>query len=80
MSKLFESIRSLLVSRFGIDPALVVPSAHLQNDLRLDSVDAIDLVLAINETLKVRIPESTFQKIHTVGDLVSVVEENVVRV
>ena len=75
-TKTYEKIKQLLVGRFSIDPAIIVPNADMQKDLGLDSMDAIDLLLALNETFSVRIPEKSLEGIHTVEQLVQAVEAN----
>ncbi|MCX7124772.1 MAG: acyl carrier protein [Gammaproteobacteria bacterium] len=74
----FEKIQQILVERFAIDAANVRLGTDLEKDLKLDSMDAMDLLLAINETFKINIPEQTLEKVHTIGELVDVVEKHVV--
>ncbi|MDP1573576.1 MAG: phosphopantetheine-binding protein [Coxiellaceae bacterium] len=78
-TKTYESIKRLLVERFSIDPAIIRPEANLQEDLHLDSMDAIDLLLALNDTFSVRIPEKSLEGIHTLAELVQAVEANKIR-
>ena len=66
-----EQIKKILVERFSIKPELIHPEANLQDELNLDSMDAIDLLLAINEVFAIRIPEQSLEKIQTVSDLVN---------
>lgn len=71
----FEKIKYILVERFVIDSQKIHPEADLQKELGLDSMDAIDLLLAVNEAFAIRMPEQTLDDIHTVGQLVEVVEK-----
>ena len=70
----FETIKNILVERFAINPSIVQPKTDLQNELNLDSMDAIDLLLAINETFNIRIPEQSLENIHTLDELIVCVE------
>jgi acyl carrier protein len=71
-----EKITRILVERFAIDAGLIYPHAKLKEDLQLDSIDAVDLFLAINEAFLMRVPEKAFEKVHTVADLVMMVESH----
>jgi acyl carrier protein len=75
-TKTFEQLKHILVERFGIDPAAVQPITDLQKDLNLDSMDSIDLLLAINEVFDIRVPEQMLEDVHTISDLVAVVEKH----
>jgi len=46
----------------------------LHNDLQLDSMDAVDLLMAVNEKFSVRIPETMLETIHTVADLAAAIQ------
>lgn len=69
-SQTFEQLKHILVERFAINPANVQPNADFQKELGLDSMDAIDLLLAVNDVFKIRVPVELLDKIHTVSDLV----------
>ena len=71
----FDDLKQILVERFAINPAHVQPAADLQKELKLDSMDALDLLLAINETFDIRVPEQMLENIHTVAELVVVVDK-----
>lgn len=74
--KLFQLVKKILVERFAIDPSKIQPNTDLQKDLNLDSMDAIDLLLAVNETFSVRMPEQVLENVHTVAELVAVIEKH----
>lgn len=71
----FDQLKKILVERFAIDPASVQPETDLQKELNLDSMDAIDLLLAINETFVIRVPEQMLENIHTISELVVVIDK-----
>ena len=70
-----DKLKKILVERFAIDPAKIQLNTDLQKELNLDSMDAIDLLLAVNETFGIQLPEQSLEKIHTVGDLVEHIEK-----
>lgn len=75
-TKTYEKVKQLLVERFAIDVAAIRPESDLQKDLHLDSMDAIDLLLALNELFSIRIPEKSLESIHTLSQLVQAIDEN----
>lgn len=78
--KLYEKVRDILVQRFAIAPNLISPEVDIQKDLHLDSMDAIDLLLALNESFSTRIPEKSLEHIHTLSELVNAIETHKVSV
>lgn len=75
-SATFDAVKKILVERFAINASLIHASADLQKELNLDSMDAIDLLLAVNETFSIRVPEQLLENIHTVSELVAVIEKH----
>lgn len=71
----FNQLKQILTERFAINPANVQLETDLQKDLKLDSMDAIDLLLAINETFNTRVPETMLENIHTISELVNVIDQ-----
>lgn len=74
MSLILERTKKILVDRFAIDPTKIHPAVDLQKDLNMDSMDALDLLLAVNETFKIQISERSLDNIHTLSDLVACIE------
>lgn len=73
--ELFEQIKKILVERFAIPSAKIQLQTDLQTQLNLDSMDALDLLLAINDTFKIQIAEEQLRDIHTVSDLMIVIKK-----
>lgn len=70
-----EQVKKILAERFMIDPAKIALKSDLQKELKLDSLDALDLLFAVNETFSLHLPEQILENIHTVGDLVACIEK-----
>ncbi|MFK2929320.1 acyl carrier protein [Dyella agri] len=70
---ILERLRDVLRDTFEIEPARVTPSAHLFTDLGLDSIDAVDLAIQVQEMTGMRIKPEDFKNVRTVGDVVSTV-------
>lgn len=72
--EIFERIRKLLSEMFTIDPARITPESNLYTDLDLDSLDAIDLAVKLQEIIKSRVPDEALRAIRTVNDVIDVVQ------
>jgi acyl carrier protein len=66
-------LREVLHDTFEIDPARVTPAAHLFTDLELDSIDAVDLAIQVQEMTGMRIKPEDFKNVRTVGDVIATV-------
>lgn len=67
---LLESLRSILVAEFELDPAGVTTGARLVEDLDLDSIDGVTIVVRLEAKHHVKISDEEIQKMQTVGDIV----------
>ncbi|WP_426664560.1 acyl carrier protein [Rhodanobacter aciditrophus] len=70
---ILERLREVLHGTFEIEPARITPSAHLFADLGLDSIDAVDLAIQVQEMTGMRIKPEDFRNVRTVGDVVGTV-------
>lgn len=73
-TEILERIRAIFSENFAIDPARVTPEAHLFDDLDLDSIDAVDLAIKLQEMTGRRIKPEAFKSVRTVGDVIGAVE------
>ena len=60
-------------AEFGLEPAQVEPSAHLIDDLDLDSIDLVDLAVCLEEERGIKLTEDDLKSVRTVGDAVDAV-------
>lgn len=67
--ELAKRLREILVERFELDPGDIRPDAQLYEDLDLDSIDAIDLAIAIRELTGKKVTPQTFRDVRTVADV-----------
>jgi acyl carrier protein len=66
-------LKEVLRDTFEIDPARVQPETHLFTDLDLDSIDAVDLAIQVQDMTGMRIKPDDFKNVKTVGDVVATV-------
>ena len=68
-------LQRILAEAFEIEPQKVTPEAHLFQDLDLDSIDAVDLAIKLQEMTGKRIKADEFKSVRTVQDLVATVQQ-----
>ena len=72
--QIFEKLKTILVDDFELAPEKVVLEANLFEDLELDSIDAVDLAVKLQEITEKKISPENFKQIRTVEDVVVAVE------
>lgn len=73
---MFEKVKAIIVETLNCDEAQVTMDARLAEDLDADSLDAVELNMAIEETLGVAVPDEALAEVKTVGDIVRWLEEH----
>ncbi|MDA0128291.1 acyl carrier protein [Vibrio sp. MarTm2] len=73
--QVFNQVKEALEELFEIDSADIVPEAHLYQDLDLDSIDAVDLVVHLQNVTGKKIKPAEFSAVRTVDDVVNAVAE-----
>ncbi len=69
LEDIIQKVDSILIDEFELEEDAVVPSADLREDLDLDSLDAMDLVTALEKSFGFRIDETLIGEMKTVGDI-----------
>ena len=73
----FEKIRDIIVEQLSVDESMVTMETNLMKDLEADSLDAVEIIMGIEEEFEIEIPDEEAEKIQLVGDLVKFVEEQI---
>ena len=63
------SVDKIMIEEFEVEPDALRADAHLATDLDMDSLDGVDLVVALEKTFACRIPEEEARGIQTLGDI-----------
>ena len=71
---MFEKVREIMVDNLGLDPSEISLDSNLQDDLDIDSLDAVELALEIEKALGIKIPDEDLDEMKTVKDIVSYFE------
>jgi acyl carrier protein len=74
-----EKIRSIIAEQLGVKPEEVTPQASFIDDLGADSLDTVELIMALEEEFSVEIPDEDAEKMTTVGDAIKYIEEKMAK-
>lgn len=74
---LIERVRRLLSDQLGVDPSEMKPDANILDDLGADSLDVVELVMAIEETFDIEITDEEAESMRTVADVENYVTNRV---
>lgn len=77
MSSIAEKVTNIIVDKLGVEASEVTPEASFANDLGADSLDTVELIMEFEKEFNISIPDEAAEKIVTVGDSISYLEENV---
>lgn len=73
----FDKIKDIIVEQLDVEEDAVTMEASITADLGADSLDVVDLVMSIEESFDVEIPDEEVENIKTVGDIVKYIENKV---
>ena len=75
--EIFEKVKGIIVEQLGVAEASVTLEASFIDDLGADSLDIVELVMALEEEIDIELPDADAEKVVTVGDVVDYIKENV---
>ncbi len=68
---IFEKVKAIVAEQLSVEAAEVTPEANFLNDLNADSLDVVEMVMALEEAFDVEIPDEAAEEIKTVQDAVN---------
>jgi acyl carrier protein len=68
-------VKQIVVDKLGVEESQVIPSANFIEDLRADSLDTVELVMAFEEEFGLTIPDEDQDKLRTVGQAIDYLKE-----
>ncbi len=74
-SSTFERVKAIIVEQLQVNGDEVTENASFQEDLGADSLDVVELVMALEEEFGIEIPDEDAEKIRTVGEAVQYIEQ-----
>ncbi|GAB4191617.1 MAG: acyl carrier protein [Coleofasciculaceae cyanobacterium] len=75
--EIFERVKKIVVEQLEVDPEAVTPQAKFTDDLNADSLDTVELVMALEEEFDVEIPDEAAEQIATVQAAVDYISNKV---
>lgn len=72
-----EKVKNIIVEQLGVEPEQVKPEAQFVNDLGADSLDTVELIMALEEEFNIDIPDEQAEKIKTVGEAIEHIKAKV---
>ena len=72
--EIFDIVRRSLVELFELDEPVVVPEARFNDDLEIDSIDAVDLIDHLSRIFERRVSPRDFRSVRTVNDLIDCID------
>ncbi len=73
---IFEKIKEIIVDQLGVEEEMITMDTNMMKDLEADSLDAVEIILGVEDEFEIEIPDDVAEKFETVGDLVSYVDDN----
>ncbi len=73
---IFEKVSEIIANELSVSKDEITLEASLQDDLGADSLDAVELIMTVEEEFNLSIPDDAAQNLKTVGDIVRYVESN----
>ena len=74
-AEVFEKVKKIVVEQLGVEADVVKPEASFANDLGADSLDTVELVMALEEEFDIEIPDDAAEGIATVQDAVNFIKD-----
>lgn len=74
--EVYSKLKEIIVEQLAVDPDDVSMEASFIDDLNADSLDLVELIMEIEEKFGIQVPDDAAEKIKTVGDAVSYIQEN----
>ena len=77
LEEVFEKVKETIIEQLGVADTAVTTEASFIDDLGADSLDIVELIMALEEEFDMEIPDADAEKIVTVGDVVEYIREHV---
>ena len=75
--EIFDKVKEIIIEQLGVAEDAVTEDAAFIDDLGADSLDIVELIMALEEEFDIEIPDADAEKVVTVGDVVDYIKENV---
>ncbi|MCT4508435.1 MAG: acyl carrier protein [Tepidibacter sp.] len=74
---MFEKVKEIIADQLGVDDIdAITPTTSLVNDLEADSLDAVEIMMALEDEFDIEIPDEKAENFKNIGDICKYIEEN----
>lgn len=74
---MFEKIKEIIIDQLSLDPSTSIEmDTDLRDDLNADSLDAVEIIMTIEEDFDIKVQDEDIEDIRTIGDIISYIENN----
>ncbi len=77
MENVSRKVKDIIVEQLGVNPDEITPEASFIDDLGADSLDTVELVMALEEGFEIEVPDEDAEKLTTVGGAIDYIQKNV---
>lgn len=74
--QIFDKVKGIIVEQLGVEEDEVTPDASFIEDLGADSLDIVELIMALEEEFDLEVPDEDAEKLQTVNDVIEYIREN----
>lgn len=75
--EVYDKVKEIIVEQLGVAETAINPEASFIDDLGADSLDIVELVMALEEEFDLEIPDADAEKVVTVSDVVDYIKDNI---
>ena len=75
--EIFDKVKEIIIEQLGVAESTITTEASFIDDVGADSLDIVELIMALEEEFDLEIPDSDAEKVVTVGDVVDYIKDNV---
>ena len=74
---IFEKVKDIIIEQLQVDESEVTMDTNLMKDLSADSLDAVEIIMAIEDEYEIEIPDEEAEKFANIGDIVNFIEDQI---
>lgn len=74
--QIFDKVKAIIVDQLGVEEDEVTPEASFIEDLGADSLDIVELIMALEEEFEIEVPDEDAEKLSTVADAVDYIKDH----
>ena len=77
VNMVFDKVKEIIVDQLDVEESSITPETSLTKDLEADSLDAVEIIMSIEDEYEIEIPDEEAEKFSNIGDIVAFIEEKI---